>query len=92
MTQEAIDQQLKELKGLMLEAPDGHIDKSAMDTINEWDDVPKAIQVLKTLDMCVHSGLTSGFATWVLESILNICIEQEKTTYEEVVKGASWRL
>ena len=86
-----INQELKELKQLMLEAPEGHIATVAMDTIKEWDETPKAIQVLKTLDMCVHSGLTSGFATWALESILNICMEQEKTTFEEVVKNATWR-
>ena len=51
-----INQELKELKQLMLEAPEGHIATVAMDTIKEWDETPKAIQVLKTLDMCVHSG------------------------------------
>lgn len=79
------------LKQLLLLAPKGHIDPIAMKTIKEWDKTPKAIQILKTLDMCVHSGLASGFVISVLEQMFNKALKKEKTTYEEVVKGAVWR-
>jgi hypothetical protein len=79
------------LKDLLLQAPDGHLDKSAIDSIKEWDEEPKAIQVLKTLDMCVHSGLASGFVISVLEQLLNHACREEKTTYPELIEKAVWR-
>lgn len=82
---------MKELKQLLLEAPEGHIDPSAMDTIEVWDDEPLAIQILKTLDMCVHSGLSSGFVIGVLETLLDVAMKNEQITYEELTKQAIWR-
>jgi galactokinase/mevalonate kinase-like predicted kinase len=82
---------MRELKQLLLLAPKGHIDPIAMKTIKEWDKNPKAIQILKTLDMCVHSGLASSFVIHVLEQMFNKALKKEKTTYEEVVKEATWR-
>jgi hypothetical protein len=86
------NEEFKELKDLLLEAPSGHLDKVALDSIREWDDTdPKAIQILKTLDMCVHSGLSSGFVVGVLEQMLYYYSTKEKITYEELTKQASWR-
>ena len=82
---------MKELKELLLQAPDGHIAQSALLTIEKWDEEPKAIQILETLDMCVHYGLSSGFATGVLEMLLNRALELENKTYEEIVELAVWR-
>jgi hypothetical protein len=79
------------LKQLLLLAPKGHIDASAQKTIKEWSKYPKAIQILKTLDTCVHSGLTQGFVINVLEQMFNKALKKEKTTYEAVVKEATWR-
>lgn len=80
-----------ELKQILLEAPEGHIDQVALDSIREWDDEPKAIQVLKTLDLCVKYGLTSGFVVGTLEIILNTQMNLEGVTYEQVVEQAEWR-
>lgn len=79
------------LKQLLLLAPKGHIDPIALKTIKEWSKYPKAIQILKTLDACVQSGLASGFVLSVLEQMFNKALKKEKTTYEEVVKNATWR-
>ena len=79
------------LKDLLLEAPEGHIDKAALDTIKEWDEPPKAIQILKTLDMCVHSGLSNGFVISVLEQMLQHYAREEKKTYPELFEEATWR-
>ena len=81
----------KPLKDILLESPKGLIDKVALDTIHEWDEEPKAIQILKTLDMCVHSGLANGFVIHVLEQLLAKAAYDEKTTYEELIKEATWR-
>lgn len=80
-----------ELKQLLLEAPEGHIAEPALDLIRNWDDEPKAIQVLETLDACVQGGLSSGFVIGVLEAVLNSAMEKEGTTYEELISQASWR-
>jgi hypothetical protein len=82
---------VKELKELLLQAPEGHIDPLAIQSIEKWDDEPKAIQILETLDMCVHGGLSSGFVVSVLEQLLNVAVEREKTDYEELLKDAVWR-
>ncbi len=79
------------LRDLLLQAPDGHLDQSAIDSIKEWDEEPKAIQILKTLDMCVHSGLASGFVISVLEQLLNHACREENTTYPELIEKAVWR-
>ena len=86
------NEEYKELKNLLLEAPEGHLDKVALESIREWDDEsPKAIQILKTLDMCVHSGLSSGFVVGVLEQMLYYYRTKEKISHEELLKEATWR-
>ena len=79
------------LKELLLQAPAGHIDKVALDSIREWDAEPKAIQILKTLDMCVHSGLCTGFVIGVLETMLEVAMKEEGINFDDVVKEAVWR-
>lgn len=82
----------KSLKELLLEAPEGHLSKEALDSIREWDDGdPKAIQILKTLDMCVHAGLSSGFVIGVLEQMLTFYSLKEKVGLEDLIKEAHWR-
>lgn len=86
------NEEFKSLKELLLEAPEGHLGEAAMDSIREWDDGdPKAVQILKTLDMCVHGGLSSGFVVGVLEQMLYHYCTKEKKTYEELTKEATWR-
>lgn len=84
-------QKQNELVTLLLKAPDDHLDASMFPYINEWDTPPKAVQVLEVLDYCVHAGLASGLVMTVLETLLRDAIEAEQTTYEEVVKKATWR-
>lgn len=80
-----------ELKQILLEAPEGHIGKEVIDMIKTWDDEPTALQLLETLDACVHGGLTSGFVIHILETLLNQAIEKENTSIFEVMKLATWR-
>jgi hypothetical protein len=79
------------LKELLLMAPESQLNQSARDSINEWTESPRAIQILKTLDICVHGGLASSFVISVLEQMLIVSCKEENTTYEEVVKEATWR-
>jgi len=86
------NEEYKSLKELLLEAPEGHLSESALESIREWGEPePKALQILKTLDMCVNAGLSSGFVIGVLEQMLYYYTTKEKTTHEELIKEATWR-
>lgn len=71
-------------KELWLEAPDGQFADSLKWTINEWDEEPKAVQILKTLVWCVYCGGASTFAMKCLNLELDIAMKSEGTTMEEL--------
>ena len=72
-------------------APEGQLDKQAIEMIQKWDDPATAMQILETLDMCVRYSWASTFAVTVLETYLTVVIENEGTTYQAVVAQATWR-
>lgn len=76
---------------LLLQGPDEHIADFVKDTIREWTDPPTALQILKSLDAGVHGGGVSNFTLGVLDTLLVLAIKQENTTYDDVVKQATWR-
>ena len=79
------------IKQLMLECPSGQLDQCIKDQIEkEWTAEPSALQILKVLDACVHSG-QGPMPTIALEMMLKHKIKEEGTTYEEVVAKATWR-
>jgi hypothetical protein len=82
---------MKELKELLLQAPDGQLDSSLHPLIQAWDEEPTSLQVLEVLDQAVYAGLVSDFVLSVLNYMLEIAIAREKTTYEAVVQQATWR-
>lgn len=79
------------LKEILLQALESQLDPSVQNLIQSWDDTPKAIQVLEALDQCVRYSSGSGFVVIFLHYILEDSIKQENTTYEEIVKLATWR-
>lgn len=62
-----------------------------MATIQEWDDSPTALQILKTIDSAIHVSDCTTFVIRTLEVYLDNAIEKEQTTYEAVAKLATWR-
>ena len=80
------------IKTHYLRAPETQIGAHTRATIKEWDDSPTAIQLLKTIDSAIYSSDSSTFAIRTLEIYLERAIEDEQTTYEEVVKLATWRI
>lgn len=72
-------------------APETQIGKHTMATIKDWDDSPTALQLLRTLDSAVFGADCTNFVVMTLEVCLDRAIENEKTTYEDVVKLATWR-
>lgn len=79
------------MKEMLLQAPDGHLDPSMFPYIEQWSDEPTALQILEVLDKCVFAALASGFVIQVLETMLDTAMRAENTTHEELVKKASWR-
>lgn len=83
---------MKELKQLLIEAPNDHLDAKMRDLISKWDDPdPKPIQVLEVLDHCVHGGMASEFTLMSLEIIYTRVLEQNNIKHEDVVPLATWR-
>lgn len=79
------------LKSILLEAPTNQIDPVVLDVIRKWDEPETAAQVLEALDCATNCGGASEFAMGVLNLLLQTAIETEETTYEAVVKDATWR-
>jgi hypothetical protein len=79
------------IKGHFLKAPETQIGVHTMATIQEWDDSPTALQILKTIDWAIHGSDCTNFVIMTLEVYLDNAIEAEQTTYEDVVKLATWR-
>lgn len=82
----------EDMKQMLLQAPDGQMDACLKPLIQKWDTPFKAIQILEVLDQAIHAGLTSGFTTRLLQMLYDAALTNEKTTHEEVVKLATWRL
>lgn len=83
---------MKEIKQMLLLAPDSELDSCMFPLIEKWDDTPTAIQVMEVLDYCVHSGLASGFVITLLETMVENAIKEENITREQLIEKAVWRL
>lgn len=81
----------KQIKETLLEAPEGQLDPCVFPLIEKWNDEPTALQILEVLDNCVNGGLASQFVMVLFESLLDMTIKKENTTYEELLKLATWR-
>jgi hypothetical protein len=79
------------IKEHFLRAPETQIGAPTMSTIREWDDNPTALQLLKTIDSAIFGSDCTTFVIRTLEIYLDKAIEKEQTTYEDVVKLATWR-
>ena len=79
------------IKAHYLRAPETQIGAHTMATIQQWDDSPTAIQLLETIDSAVYTADSSTFVIKTLEVFLERAIADEQTTYEALVKRATWR-
>jgi len=82
---------MNDLKQLMLEAPEEQLDRSMIPLIEQWDQQPRAIQILEVVDKCIHYGLASGFVVASLQVMLDNAIANEQTTLEQLEPLAVWR-
>jgi hypothetical protein len=82
---------LSDLKVLLLQAPNEHLDHSMFPLIEKWDDEPKAIQILEVLDKCIYYALASGFTVSTLQIMLVSAVTNEGTSLEQLLPLATWR-
>jgi hypothetical protein len=75
----------------LLALSDSQIDPSLRAQFVAWSDPPTALEILRSLDYCIHGSLGSGFVVKLLELLLDDTIKHEQTTYEAVVARATWR-
>lgn len=79
------------LKNQLLNGPDTHIDAGTKESIRKWDSPASATNILQTLDCATFSGGASSIVLYVLDELLRRAIANENTTYDDVVKSATWR-
>lgn len=82
---------MKELKNMLLQAPDNQLDKSMKPLIEKWDDNATSIQILEVIDHCVHGGLASGFTMNLLNTIYDLALKDEGKVHEDNIPFAVWR-
>ncbi len=87
-----MDTFFKDIKDLLLKAPDGQLDASQKPLIEKWDDFnPSSLSILEVLDNCIWGSLASGFTVNLLQELYDKRLKIENTTHEENVKFAHWR-
>jgi hypothetical protein len=82
---------MNNLKQLLLEAPEEQLDRSMITLIEQWDEPPRAIQILEVVDMCIYYGLSSDFVVASLQVMLDAAMINEQTTLEQLEQRAVWR-
>jgi hypothetical protein len=82
---------MKEIIDRLLEAPDSQLDAALKSDIRKWTDPPTALQVLETLDRCIHGSLASGFMVTVLQVLYDMRCKAEGVAHEQLVPFATWR-
>jgi hypothetical protein len=75
-----------------LDASNDHIDPIIFPLIEQWDEPPKAIQVLRVLDDCNRYRLASQITIQTLDAFLRIRMHHERITERELSKKAFWRI
>jgi len=80
------------MRDKLLTAPESQIDPAVLETIKKWDSPETAANVLEALDCAIYCGGASDFVLTVLHVLLERALDREQTTYDAVVKNATWRL
>ena len=81
---------LREMREILITAPDGHIATSLNPKLQALSDVPTAHELLEILDLAAFGGLASEFGMVLLRQIFEIALIVENTTPEQVAASATW--
>jgi hypothetical protein len=81
------------IKEMFLKAPDGHLADNIKDTVKEWSDEPKAVEILKTLDYAIYFGAGSSFVVTTLKILFESSLKIENIKEIDVITIANngWR-
>lgn len=86
-----MSEEWKEIKSLLQQAPNEQLDACMQPLIAAWDDPPTCLQVLEVLDHCAHSALASDFTMGVLNIMLEMRLNDEQKTMQDITPLATWR-
>jgi hypothetical protein len=79
------------IKSMLLEAPEGQIDKPLMDLIQKWDEPPTSLQILEVRDLGAYTAGTSDFTISVMDMAWKSAMKAEGVTEESLIAQATWR-
>ena len=82
---------LSGLRTLLMEAPEGQLDESMKPLIAKWDETPTSIQILEVLDKSIYYATASDFVVRTFQIMLDMALESEKKTLEDITPLATWR-
>lgn len=82
---------MSSLKEMLLQAPDGQLDKSMFPLIEKWDEEPTAIQILEVLDQVIYASLGSGFVVSLLQMLYENALKKEGKTHKDMEALTTWR-
>lgn len=86
-----MSEEWKEIKSLLQQAPNEQLDSSVQPMIAAWGEPPTSLQVLEVLDQCAHSALASQFTMGVLNIMLELRLDAEGKTMQDITPLATWR-
>ena len=76
----------KELLEALLEAPDTQMDEKLVEVVRGWNGEASALEILKALDDIVYYSWGSEFVVFLFKTILDVALEEEGITYEDIIK------
>lgn len=79
------------LAPLLLNLSDNTLDPIAKEDIRSWASPPTALQILHTLDICVHGSLCPAFVIAALNVALIQALDTEGTSLDAITPQATWR-
>lgn len=95
MSEENLKELSKEIKNkvnsMCVSDPHASVDHVLVKLINNFDEVPKAIQILEVVDKAIHGSLASGFYVSLFQIMLEMALKNEGIVLADIVPKACWR-
>lgn len=79
------------IKEMLLTAPNEQLDPCMFPIIERWSDEPTSLQLLEVIDKCIYASLASGFVVSLLQTLLEVAMERENVTLDDITPLAVWR-
>jgi hypothetical protein len=81
----------RNIRDLLMIAPDDQVDAALKPLIAKWDTEPTSLQVLEVLDLCIFGGAATGFVVRLLETLYDVALQAEHKVHADNLPFATWR-